>query len=115
MTTSINNRPLLEESETSENEEDFLDNSYTDTPGTSKNTVRTDSQAELVRFSQSVPADKFNFSYIIFYLLGVTTVLPWNFFLTAEEVSFPMLSIQGAVQEIQCTCTGQQCPPYGCS
>ncbi|XP_037902470.1 equilibrative nucleoside transporter 3 [Hermetia illucens] len=85
MTTSINNRPLLEESETSENEEDFLDNSYTDTPGTSKNTVRTDSQAELVRFSQSVPADKFNFSYIIFYLLGVTTVLPWNFFLTAEE------------------------------
>lgn len=33
----------------------------------------------------NAPNDKYNFSYTVFYLLGMTTLLPWNFFLTAEE------------------------------
>lgn len=33
------------------------------------------------------PVDKYNFNYIVFYLLGMTTLLPWNFFVTAEDVS----------------------------
>lgn len=33
------------------------------------------------------PLDKYNFNYIVFYLLGMTTLLPWNFFVTAEDVS----------------------------
>ncbi|XP_058826401.1 equilibrative nucleoside transporter 1 [Topomyia yanbarensis] len=31
------------------------------------------------------PIDKYNFTYAVFYLLGMTTLLPWNFFVTAEE------------------------------
>ncbi|XP_055640687.1 equilibrative nucleoside transporter 1 [Toxorhynchites rutilus septentrionalis] len=31
------------------------------------------------------PVDKYNFTYAVFYLLGMTTLLPWNFFVTAEE------------------------------
>lgn len=33
------------------------------------------------------PMDKYYFNYIVFYLLGMTTLLPWNFFVTAEDVS----------------------------
>lgn len=36
----------------------------------------------------TVPNDRFSFTYIVFYLLGMTTLLPWNFFITAEDVSF---------------------------
>ncbi|GAB0099914.1 Equilibrative nucleoside transporter [Sergentomyia squamirostris] len=31
------------------------------------------------------PADRLNIIYMIFYLLGMTTLLPWNFFITAEN------------------------------
>lgn len=34
---------------------------------------------------QSAPVDKYNFTYAVFYLLGMTTLLPWNFFVTAED------------------------------
>lgn len=40
--------------------------------------------------NNNVPADKFNFNYIAFYLLGMTTLLPWNFFVTAEDVSISL-------------------------
>ena len=33
------------------------------------------------------PVDKYYFNYVVFYLLGMTTLLPWNFFVTAEDVS----------------------------
>lgn len=33
------------------------------------------------------PVDKYHFNYAVFYLLGMTTLLPWNFFVTSEEVS----------------------------
>lgn len=41
---------------------------------------------ELLR-SENAPKDRFGFNYIVFYLLGMTTLLPWNFFITAEDVS----------------------------
>lgn len=41
---------------------------------------------ELLR-SENAPKDRFSFNYIGFYLLGMTTLLPWNFLITAEDVS----------------------------
>ncbi|XP_014782442.1 equilibrative nucleoside transporter 3 [Octopus bimaculoides] len=32
-----------------------------------------------------IPIDKYHLVYIITYLLGVTTLLPWNFFITGEK------------------------------
>lgn len=31
------------------------------------------------------PNDRFNFTYLVFYLLGAATMAPWNFFITAED------------------------------
>uniref|UniRef100_A0A1I8MTX7 Nucleoside transporter n=1 Tax=Musca domestica TaxID=7370 RepID=A0A1I8MTX7_MUSDO len=31
------------------------------------------------------PNDKWNFTYLVFYLLGTATMTPWNFFITAED------------------------------
>lgn len=31
------------------------------------------------------PPDRFNFTYVVFYLLGTATMTPWNFFVTAED------------------------------
>lgn len=33
------------------------------------------------------PVDKYKLCYLIFYLLGITSLLPWNFFITADDVS----------------------------
>lgn len=41
---------------------------------------------ELLR-NETVPTDKYSFNYAIFYLLGMTMMMPWNFFITAEDVS----------------------------
>lgn len=31
--------------------------------------------------------DRYNMGYLIFYLLGIATLLPWNFYVTANDVS----------------------------
>ncbi|XP_055921670.1 equilibrative nucleoside transporter 2 [Eupeodes corollae] len=31
------------------------------------------------------PNDKYNFTYLVFYILGAATMAPWNFFITAED------------------------------
>ena len=41
-----------------------------------------------VNEKQSQPVDRYHITYIVFYLIGMTTLLPWNFFITAEEVIF---------------------------
>lgn len=37
--------------------------------------------------SPIIPQDFGYFTYFVFYLLGVATMAPWNFFITAEDVS----------------------------
>ncbi|XP_011502781.1 PREDICTED: equilibrative nucleoside transporter 1 [Ceratosolen solmsi marchali] len=32
-----------------------------------------------------IPCDRYNIAYIIFYLLGISTLIPWNFFITADD------------------------------
>lgn len=46
-----------------------------------------DDTQNLFKANHTVPNDRFSFTYIVFYLLGMTTLLPWNFFITAEDVS----------------------------
>lgn len=41
----------------------------------------------LFKATNMIPNDRFNYNYIVFYILGMTTLLPWNFFVTAEDVS----------------------------
>ena len=36
-------------------------------------------------FKPQEPKDKYNIVFFIFYLLGMTTLLPWNFFITAND------------------------------
>ncbi|XP_055386428.1 equilibrative nucleoside transporter 3 [Condylostylus longicornis] len=33
----------------------------------------------------NIPPDRFNYNYLVFYLLGIATMCPWNFFVTAED------------------------------
>lgn len=47
-----------------------------------------DDTQQLFKAPNTIPNDRFLFTYIVFYLLGMTTMLPWNFFITAEDVSF---------------------------
>lgn len=77
---TVNTRPLLQETDSdSENSNEHSEivlsneNEISDTRGILKS---------------SEPIDKYNLCYLIFYLLGITTLLPWNFFITADDVSF---------------------------
>lgn len=81
MATHGNHRPLLDDSETSDTD-NFIDNDYTES---SQNKSRDTSEEDTIKFSQNAPADKWNFTYMVFYLLGMTTLIPWNFFVTAED------------------------------
>lgn len=47
-----------------------------------------DDTQHLFKAPNTTPNDRFSLTYIVFYLLGMTTLLPWNFFITAEDVSF---------------------------
>ncbi|XP_019394188.1 PREDICTED: equilibrative nucleoside transporter 3 [Crocodylus porosus] len=37
------------------------------------------------RYSRPKPSDRFNIAYIIFFILGTGSLLPWNFFITAKQ------------------------------
>ncbi|KAM9379748.1 equilibrative nucleoside transporter 3 [Phaethornis superciliosus] len=37
------------------------------------------------RYSQQKPSDRFHGAYIIFFLLGIGSLLPWNFFIMAKQ------------------------------
>lgn len=74
MDYSINTKPLLE---SSDSEEDINSNLQQE---------ETLVVNEKPLFKPTEPIDKYNMAYIIFYLLGVITLLPWNFFITADDV-----------------------------
>ncbi|XP_075224415.1 equilibrative nucleoside transporter 1 [Lycorma delicatula] len=82
MERSNNTRPLLQHS--SETDSDFEDDLQEE---------RTDIDNDLIvvtkdtkpLFKAREPVDRYNAGYIAFYLLGTTALLPWFFFITAEE------------------------------
>ncbi|XP_014207859.1 equilibrative nucleoside transporter 3 [Copidosoma floridanum] len=32
-----------------------------------------------------IPVDRYNIAFLVFYLLGINTLIPWNFFITADD------------------------------
>lgn len=71
---STNATPLLVPSDSDE-----------DTPSESQNdTTYSDSRP---LFKPPEPKDKYSMAFVIFYFIGMTTLLPWNFFVTADDVS----------------------------
>lgn len=80
---SKHSQPLLQETSESEAENcegDVINDGNDDS-------ITNNLDKELLRSGQNAPHDKYSFNYIIFYLMGMTTLLPWNFFITAEDVS----------------------------
>lgn len=67
----------------------YSDNDGIDNDGinTTTNDELEDDEEVLLKRPHIVPNDRCSFTYMAFYLLGMTTLLPWNFFLTAEPVS----------------------------
>ncbi|KAL6268741.1 hypothetical protein P5V15_001867 [Pogonomyrmex californicus] len=76
MSYSINRRPLLGGASDSEFEDDF------ETEVDDPNITIPDEKPFLKPFE---PHDKYNLAYIVFYLLGINTLIPWSFFITADD------------------------------
>ena len=53
----------------------------------SSGTVSINEQSPLLSSEDSVPKDTCYLTYVIFYLHGIGNILPWNFFITATQVS----------------------------
>lgn len=107
MDSSSNSRPLLDSNSESEDLRDDESNvtivcrpgasnrlpAHGDDDGDEQNTIDNtttdeyEDDVDLLKSSNSAPNDRLSFTYIVFYLLGMTTLLPWNFFITAEDVS----------------------------
>lgn len=72
MSYSVNTTPLLQE----------IDSDIED---------ETQSQEVVVEdrplFKPSEPRDRYYMAFIIYYLMGILTLLPWNFYVTADDVS----------------------------
>lgn len=82
MATSINNsQPLLHDSN-----ESGTDECPDDVEDDKQDNFEENLTKQLMS-AHNVPEDKYNFNYLVFYLLGMTTLLPWNFFVTPEDVS----------------------------
>lgn len=75
MDCSANTTPLLQDLDS---EDEQISN---DLPTRSSNPL----------FNTIEHSDKYNMGYIIFYLLGIATLLPWNFYVTANDVSMNYL------------------------
>lgn len=75
MSYSINRRPLLGGASDSEFEDDL---ETEDDPS-----ITTPDEKPFLKPHE--PHDKYNLAYIVFYLLGINTIIPWSFFMTAED------------------------------
>nr|CAI5869693.1 unnamed protein product [Callosobruchus analis] len=70
MATTLNTTPLLQQSDSeNEGELQITDSTVDNRP----------------LFKPSEPRDKYYAAFFIFYLLGVVTLLPWNFYVTAND------------------------------
>ncbi|XP_043262461.1 equilibrative nucleoside transporter 3 [Colletes gigas] len=76
MSYSINRQPLLKGASDSEFEDDL------ETEGDDPNISVPDEEPF---FKQFEPCDKYNLVYIVVYLLGINTLIPWSFFVTAND------------------------------
>lgn len=63
-----------------ENEEEVIDDSE-------ERELVTDSCSTKVLDPQEEPADRYRIVYFLFYLFGVSSLVPWNFLITANDVS----------------------------
>lgn len=81
MAHSVNSTPLLQEFDSSDNDDEF-------TSIIDENVVDSTRDDDKISFIKPIaePKDKYYVAYIIFYLLGMVTLLPWNFFITADDV-----------------------------
>lgn len=118
MDASTKSRPLLDDSHSDiddeyNNEDETIVNvhgtpasisgRYSDNEGiendndgafnTTTNEEFEDDEEVLIKRPHIVPNDRFSFTYMAFYLLGMTTLLPWNFFITAEPVSVVFIAV----------------------
>ncbi|XP_049281559.1 equilibrative nucleoside transporter 1 [Anopheles funestus] len=92
MDFATNVRPLLQDTDDRETESDALiDDVYAGSINASTSNI-PDSAKENATETRIIagghriaPTDKFNYTYVVFYLMGMTTMVPWNFFVTAEE------------------------------
>lgn len=96
MDTTSNSTPLLQQSNSDSEfiDEDYesgsspTDNKHDAGPSGLVTSDTTDEDSEhLFKSPHNAPNDRFSFNYIVFYLMGIITLLPWNFFVTAEDVS----------------------------
>uniref|UniRef100_A0A182K8P7 Equilibrative nucleoside transporter n=1 Tax=Anopheles christyi TaxID=43041 RepID=A0A182K8P7_9DIPT len=92
MDFATNVRPLLQDTDDRETDsEAFLDDAYAGSINASTSNIPDPDKESLVETRivsgghRIAPSDKFHYTYAVFYLMGMTTMVPWNFFVTAEE------------------------------
>lgn len=115
MDSRLNSRPLLDTNSDSEDVDDYnmegdiatyYDEIHNESGSRAVESATDDFDDDtqnLFKADNTVPSDRFSFTYIVFYLLGMTTMLPWNFFITAEDVS----GVQFFFSFIQAQCVQQ--------
>ncbi|KAL0831053.1 hypothetical protein ABMA28_001934 [Loxostege sticticalis] len=77
-TGSINNEACVDAIENEINEEEIIDDSE-------ERELVTDPCSTKVLDSSELPVDRYRVVYILFYLFGITSLVPWNFLITAND------------------------------
>uniref|UniRef100_A0A182MLN2 Equilibrative nucleoside transporter n=1 Tax=Anopheles culicifacies TaxID=139723 RepID=A0A182MLN2_9DIPT len=92
MDFAANVRPLLQDTDDRETDsETFLDDVIAGSINASTSNINDPAKENATETRiisgghRIAPTDKFNYTYLVFYLMGMTTMVPWNFFVTAEE------------------------------
>lgn len=80
MDTDTRDSNNVEGCEAIENEEEVMDDSE-------ERELVTDSCSTKVLNPQEEPVDRYRIVYFLFYLFGISSLVPWNFLITANDVS----------------------------